>query len=249
MTTEEIIAYVQKTPLNTNPNVLRGILTEFAAGDNPDLSFVTATADKILVGYDGASSTGTKVEGAYVPLDTSDATATANKILLNETAYVNGQLVTGSIESQSAQTITPTTSDQTIAAGKYLSGVQTIKGDENLIAENIAKDVTIFGVEGTLEAGGDLPQNNGVYYYDGEFTNIGDLVSSPGVGFFDASGYAIPSTEAWGFLTYAFGCSGADDYTCIPLNLYGTDIDNLAVNDSITIHGNDNKEYTLTRTV
>ena len=61
---------------------------------------------------------------------------------------------TSQLPTQAAQTITPTTTDQTIASGKYLTGAQTIKGDANLIAENIAKDVTIFGVTGTHEGGG-----------------------------------------------------------------------------------------------
>lgn len=53
---------------------------------------------------------------------------------------------------KAAATITPTTSDQTIAAGQYLTGAQTIKGDANLQAAYIAKGTTIFGVEGTLDA-------------------------------------------------------------------------------------------------
>jgi hypothetical protein len=46
---------------------------------------------------------------------------------------------------------TPTTKDQTIASGTYLTGKQTIKGDVNLVASNIKKDITIFGVTGTCE--------------------------------------------------------------------------------------------------
>ena len=89
-------------------------------------------------------------------LDTSDATATAADILSGKTAYVNGQKVTGSIASRSAQTITPGTSDQTIASGQYLSGKQTIKGDSNLLAENIRSGVTVFGVGGTYAGTGGL---------------------------------------------------------------------------------------------
>ncbi len=61
---------------------------------------------------------------------------------------------TQQLTTQSAQTITPTTQNQTIASGQYLTGAQTILGDANLLAENIKKDVSIFGVTGTLEAGG-----------------------------------------------------------------------------------------------
>ena len=86
--------------------------------------------------------------------DTSDATASASDILSGKTAYVNGTKVTGTISKKAATTITPGTADQTIAAGQYLSGTQTIEGDANLIADNIKKGVSIFGVTGMLESGG-----------------------------------------------------------------------------------------------
>lgn len=79
-------------------------------------------------------------------------TATESKILANETAWVNGSKVTGCIPSKSAATITPNTKDQTISAGQYLSGTQTIKGDTNLVAGNILKGKNIFGVSGTVVA-------------------------------------------------------------------------------------------------
>ena len=51
---------------------------------------------------------------------------------------------------QAAQTITPGTTAQTIAAGQYLTGAQTIAGDANLIGQNIKAGVSIFNVDGEL---------------------------------------------------------------------------------------------------
>ena len=59
---------------------------------------------------------------------------------------------TKQLDTQAAQTIIPGTEDQVINPGVYVTGSQTIKGDENLIADNIAKDVSIFGVTGTYES-------------------------------------------------------------------------------------------------
>lgn len=83
-------------------------------------------------------------------MDTSDADAVAADMLNGKKAYVNGVLVTGNIQSLAATEYTPTTSDQTIAAGKYLGGAQVVKGDVNLVAGNILSGVSIFGVAGSL---------------------------------------------------------------------------------------------------
>lgn len=56
----------------------------------------------------------------------------------------------GAIPVKSAEVITPGTSDITLYSGQYLSGIQTVKGDSNLIPQNIRKGVTIFGVTGTF---------------------------------------------------------------------------------------------------
>ena len=85
-------------------------------------------------------------------LITASATQTAG--------YVTAGTKSGTkqLTVQAAQTITPGTSNQTIASGRYLTGTQTIKGDSNLVAANIAEGVNIFGVLGTFAgSGGGMP--------------------------------------------------------------------------------------------
>ena len=62
--------------------------------------------------------------------------------------------LTAQVTTKGATTYTPTTSDQTIASGTYLTGAQTISGDANLVAGNIKKNVSIFGVTGSYEGSG-----------------------------------------------------------------------------------------------
>lgn len=54
-----------------------------------------------------------------------------------------------SMTMKAAQTYTPGTTAQTIAANQYLTGAQTIAGDANLVASNIVSGVSIFGVAGS----------------------------------------------------------------------------------------------------
>lgn len=89
-----------------------------------------------------------------VGIDLTQDTVAANKMLSGTKAHdSNGDSVTGSIPSKAAQTYTPGTADQTIAAGQYLSGAQTVKGDANLISGNIRSGKSIFGVAGGLIPG------------------------------------------------------------------------------------------------
>lgn len=66
--------------------------------------------------------------------------------------YHNGAgYVDQALPAKGAATYTPGRSNQTIGAGQYLTGAQTIRGDANLLAANIKKGVSIFGVEGEWE--------------------------------------------------------------------------------------------------
>ena len=111
----------------TGPSSLSGTSASVSTGTN------TLTLTKT-----GVSTTPT-VSAGYVSSATS-STATVT--------------LTASVTTKAAATITPGTTDQTIASGTYLTGAQTISGDANLVAGNIKKDVTIFGTTGTYEGSG-----------------------------------------------------------------------------------------------
>lgn len=80
----------------------------------------------------------------------TQGTATAARIRSGYSGYVNGSKVNGSITDVSGGTYTPGTSNQTLAAsGHYLASDIVVNGSSNLIASNIRKGVSIFGVTGT----------------------------------------------------------------------------------------------------
>ena len=125
------------TPGTSNQTIASGQYLSGAQTIKGDSNLVAANIAK------GKSIFG--ISGTY----TSDANAVAGNILSGKTAYINGNKITGTISSKGAATYTPGKSNQTIASGQYLSGTQTIKGDANLIASNIKKGVSIFGITGT----------------------------------------------------------------------------------------------------
>ena len=96
--------------------------------------------------------------------------AVAANVLSGKTFTASpGLKVHGTMASKEAETITPGVDDQTIAANQYLAGAQTIKGDANLIAGNIKKGVSIFGVAGTYAGSG----GSGSTIKTGSFTGAG----------------------------------------------------------------------------
>lgn len=96
-----------------------------------------------------------KVEQAVPKISVSAAgliTATADQ----QEGYVPGgtKSATHQLTTQGAKTVTPgRTAQSAVASGYYTTGEVQVAGDSNLVAENIAEGVSIFGVTGTLTGG------------------------------------------------------------------------------------------------
>lgn len=101
-------------------------------GNSPRVEVATPMID---VSAGGLITAKTEQEKGYVPGGTKSATQ---------------QLTT-----QGAKTVTPGTTAQTaVASGRYTTGAVQVAGDANLVPENIAEGVSIFGVTGTHSGGG-----------------------------------------------------------------------------------------------
>ena len=143
-------------------NVDMGLIDEAIEGLESE---VEATKKSVS---DGKTLLATSITNKRVPTEPTDSFETmANNIdsivlgsgnaqpnhVLSPYTFTNDSGVeqTGTIPSLAAKTYTPKTTNQTISAGQYLSGAQTIKGDSNLVAGNIASGKSIFGVSGNYK--------------------------------------------------------------------------------------------------
>ena len=99
--------------------------------------------------------------------------AAAADIRKSKTAWVNGAKVTGNMTEQGGSTTTPGTANKTIvAANRYVTGNIIVAGASTLVAANIKKNVTIFGVKGTFE--GWVPTATDLYYNGVNSANLAD---------------------------------------------------------------------------
>lgn len=155
-------------------------ITALQTGESVDLSFVTATASDILAGKIGADTSGNPVNGTIqtvtasltdnvvtVPqgfvaseqtltvAEMSEPSVSRNVVTIAK-GYNKSERITTVGTAKGAETITPGVSDRTIAAGTYLTGALTVKGDADLVAENIAEGKEIFGVAGSFKGGSSM---------------------------------------------------------------------------------------------
>ena len=115
-------------------------------------SDATAVAGEILQGKT-AYAKGNKATGTMANRGAVSQSLHINGSYTIPAGYHNGSgKVRQSIPTKAAQTYTPSTANQTIAAGQYLNGAQTIKGDANLVPGNILQGKSIFGVAGNMQS-------------------------------------------------------------------------------------------------
>ena len=111
-----------------------------------------------------------------------------NSKIVIPAGYHNGQgYIDQAIPTKGAQTYTPNTTNQTIAAGQYISGTQTIAGDPNLVPANIVKGKTIFGVTGSFV----MPESPSYAFQSGKslygaYRNLGN---APKANIYEYEGY------------------------------------------------------------
>ena len=145
---------------------LKQVTVNVPTSSSPNLqtkSVSPATAEQTITpdsGYDGLSSVTVKAMPTAALSTPTISVDSAGKITAKVEQAAAGYVEAGSksatkqLTTKGAATITPGTSDQTIASGQYLTGAQTIKGDANLVPGNIKSGVSIFGVAGSFEGSG-----------------------------------------------------------------------------------------------
>ena len=127
-----------------------------------DLTADTVTASSLAYGVTAHDKSGAPITGTSTfDADTSDANAIASQLLLNKTAYVNGNKITGTMPNRGAVsgTISTKTGTYTILQGYHDgSGSVAIDSTEQakIIPENIRQGITILGIQGTMSGSEDV---------------------------------------------------------------------------------------------
>ena len=109
----------------------------------------SATAPATISGTSATVSTGTNT--LTLSKTVSVTPSVTDGYVASGTAGNSAVSLTASVTTKAAATITPGTSNQTIASGTYLTGAQTVLGDADLVAANIVYGKNIFGVDGSAQ--------------------------------------------------------------------------------------------------
>lgn len=122
----------------------------YASAASKAVASGSATAPATISGTSASVSTGTNTITLSKTISVTPTVSAG--YVASGTAGNSAVSLTASVTTKGATTYTPTTSNQSIASGTYLTGAQTISGDANLVAGNIKSGVSIFGVAGSLSS-------------------------------------------------------------------------------------------------
>lgn len=121
----------------------------YASQASKSVASGSATAPATVSGTSATVSTGTNTLTLSKTVSvTPDVTA---GYVTSGTAGNSAVSLTASVTTKAAATITPGTSNQTIASGTYLTGAQTVLGDPDLVASNIVYGKSIFNIDGSAQ--------------------------------------------------------------------------------------------------
>lgn len=127
-----------------------------------DMTADTVKEDKLLAGYTAHGADGEKITGTCdYDANTQDANAADSEILFGKTAYVKGEMKTGTMPNNGG-----VAGKITVKDGKYIvpqgchdgSGTVEIDPTEQakLVPDNIREGITILGVEGAMSGSEDV---------------------------------------------------------------------------------------------
>ena len=219
----------------------------------------SVTAPSTITGTSATVSTGTNTLTLSKTVSVTPSVTTAGYVS-SGTAGNSSVSLTASVTTQAAQTIYPSTSDQTINSGRYLTGNQTIKAvtTTNLTADNIKSGVTVqigdsadsdrvASVTGTYSGGGGTSKNVQVLQSTSR-TNassltkvLGDLTVSK-TGTYDiywSGGRSNTSTSyTWGTRLYIDGTGYGTENTTWSNNCQSNHLSNvsLTVNQKLSVY-------------
>ena len=172
---------VSDATLDSNSKLLNGVTAYGASGTKYTGNIATKTSSDLTAsgatvtapaGYyatnasksvaNGSATAPATISGTSATISTGTNTLTLSKTISvtptvsagyvsSGTAGTSAVSLTASVTTKGATTYTPTTSDQTIPAGTYLTAAQTILGDASLISSNIVAGATIFNVQGSAQ--------------------------------------------------------------------------------------------------
>lgn len=144
--------------------------------------------------------------GGGADLDVITATAPdvrKNKVIVDK----DGEPLAGVMNEQAGGTFTPGTSDRVLVpANTFVTSAIIMKGDPNLIAGNIKKNVPIFGVIGSHD--GYVVSANHLYKYGsnvaGFYRDSGTITFESNAIYVSSGGARMNSTKVYNFTGYKY---------------------------------------------